>query len=86
MRSRPVAGRHLGWSAEQLRTNPLAKYYQPEMAPLSPDACDALAHGALPPELLPTPGQVASGSGSSRLTPRDGYALEPGGGMRIALP
>lgn len=55
------------------------------MAPLSPAACDALAHGALPPELLPTPERVASGNGSSRLTPRDGYALEPSGGMRIAL-
>lgn len=85
MRSRPVAGRHLGWSPEQLRTSPFAAHYQPEMAPLSSDTCDALAHGALPPELLPTPEQVAAGGFTSSLAPRDGYALEPGGGLRIAL-
>lgn len=85
MPARPKAGRQLGWSAELLRTSPLAAHYQPEMAPLSRAACDALAHGALPPELLPTPEQVAHGSPVSPLMVSHGYALEPGGGLRVAL-
>ena len=85
MPARPIAGRELGWSAELLRSSPLAVHYRPVMAPLSREACDALAHGALPPELLPTPEQVVHGSALSPLMVTHGYALEPGGGMRVAL-
>ena len=79
MPARPIAGRELGWSAELLRSSPLAVHYRPVMAPLSREACDALAHGALPPELLPTPEQVVHGSALSPLMVTHGYALEPGG-------
>ncbi|MBK6810214.1 MAG: hypothetical protein IPG81_15225 [Sandaracinaceae bacterium] len=85
MPARPIAGRQLGWSAELLRTSPLAMHYRPTMAPISREVCDALAHGALPPELLPTPEQVVHGSALSPLMVTHGYALEPGGGMRVAL-
>ena len=59
MPARPRPGRHLGWSAEDLRRHAYGKYFRAEMSPLRAEVLDTLAHGPLPPELLPRLEDVA---------------------------
>jgi hypothetical protein len=54
MRSKPIAGRHLGWSAADLASKPYARVLDPTIRPLPEPIRYALDRGPLPEPLLPT--------------------------------
>ena len=80
--SKPIAGRHLGWSDSDLRSKPYARLWRPQMAPLAPHARLAdegpLAEPLLPP--ISRANDLFAGGGVE-----NGFALTPDGGMRIAI-
>jgi hypothetical protein len=50
---RPVPGRRLGWSADELATLPYARFWNPEMADIAADAYRAVANSPMAEELFP---------------------------------
>ena len=48
-----VAGRRLGWSAHEIATLPYARFWNPDMADISPAAYRALANSPMAEALLP---------------------------------
>jgi hypothetical protein len=86
-------GRRLGASAEELAGKPYARFYQPEMKPLSPAVLATLAHGPVAAPLLPSRDDadwIARGLGAppraDGIVPlEDGWALTGDGGMRVAI-
>lgn len=81
--SRPVAGRHLGWSEADLRTKPYARYWRPHMAPLAAHARLALDEGPLAEPLLAPLSRVNEMFSGDSV--ENGFALTADGGMRIAI-
>ena len=51
---RPVSGRHLGWSTNDLATRTYARFWNPVMADISADAHRAVANSPLAEALLPS--------------------------------
>ncbi len=85
MRSRPVSGRHLGWTDADLASKPWARYWNPHMGELAPQAISALHAG-------PLAGPLLAGFAESRIALFDagdrvenGFALFADGEMRLAL-
>ena len=81
--SKPIAGRHLGWSDTDLRTRPYAAFWRPQMAPIGEHARLALDEGPLAEPLLPPlarASEMFAGDGVE-----NGFALTSDGGMRIAI-
>ena len=81
--SKPISGRHLGWSDADLRSKPYAHLWRPQMAPLAPHARLALDEGPLAEPLLPPlarAGDMFAGNGVE-----NGFTLTADGGVRIAI-
>ena len=81
--SKPIAGRHLGWSDTDLRTKPYAAFWRPQMAPIGEHARLALDEGPLAEPLLAPlarASEMFAGDGVE-----NGFALTSDGGMRIAI-
>jgi hypothetical protein len=53
MRSKPITGRHLGWSDTDRATKPYARFLDPDIQALPDDIRHALDRGPLPEPLLP---------------------------------
>jgi hypothetical protein len=75
---------HLGFDAEERVTSPYAAFFRPEMAPLSPHVREAVATGALAPELLPPVERAADLQRPGYALVETGFVLAPDGAARIA--
>lgn len=75
----------LGWSQADLATLPWARFWNPDMAPLPERAVRALERGQLAPPLLPPLAESGPGLMGDHDGPDDGYALTPGGGVRVSI-
>ena len=53
IRSKPIAGRHLGWDDTDRATKPYARFFDPQIQPLPDHIRHALDRGPLPEPLLP---------------------------------
>lgn len=85
--SRKIAGRYLGYRDEDART-PFARFFNPELLPLQPQAVAALLHGPQPSDLLPplaSAGDDLFGANARTTRLEDGYTLLPDGGMRVFI-
>ena len=84
MRSKPIAGRHLGWSEADLGSKPYARFLNPQLARLPDHIRDALDRGPVAEPLLP-PVQAAARS-LFGIVPalEDGFALAADGAMHVA--
>jgi len=83
--SRPVAGRHLGWTAEDLATKAYAKYWNPVLAPLAAHIGAALDRGGVAAPLLPPLADAARSMFSARGCLETGFARTSDGGIRVAI-
>lgn len=81
--AKPRPGRSLGWSADELATLPYARFWNPEMADLSPDALQAVANSPVAEPLLPAmPEAVADIEGAAI---QNGWTLTSDGAAHINL-
>jgi hypothetical protein len=85
MRSAPVDGRHLGWSAADLATKPYARFWNPELAPLPEHARRALDRGPVAEALLPPVEKAAENLFGTAAMLEDGFALTADGAMHVAV-
>lgn len=85
MRSRPVAGRHLGWTEADLASKPWAPFWNPQMGELAPQAIAALNGGPLAEPLLPGFAESRAALFQATDLPENGFALCADGEMRLAL-
>ena len=85
MRSRPVAGRQLGWSAEDLVSKPWAKYWNPVMGRIAPIAEAAVIAGPLAEPLFPAIDAARTSLLEQHPALENGFCLCDDGEMRLAL-
>jgi hypothetical protein len=79
------AGQTLGYDSTERATSPYARFFRPEMDPLSDHVCRALMVGAIAPELMPPVEQAkALLSGTDDLI-ETGFTIARDGAMRIAV-
>jgi hypothetical protein len=84
MRSRPIAGRHLGWDAADLATKPYARFLDPDMRPLPDPIRHALDRGPLPEPLLPTLEAAQQSLFGAAPAIENGFALTGDGAIVVA--
>ena len=84
MRSRPIAGRHLGWSDEDLSSKPYAGFLNSQLAPLPRHVRDALDRGPVAAPLLPPFSAAAQSLFGKAPVLEDGFALTADGAMHVA--
>jgi len=84
MRSKPIAGRHLGWSDSDLASKPYARFLDPHIAPLPEHIRSALDRGPLPEPLLPPFAAAAENLFGAAPAFEDGFALTAEGAMHVA--
>ncbi len=84
MRSKPVAGRYLGYRAAD-EAQRYARFYNPELAPLAPHVCAALDRGVVPDVLLPPLEGAPENLFGSAAVLEDGFVLTDDGGMRVSI-
>jgi hypothetical protein len=84
MRSKPIAGRQLGYS-ESDRAKPFAKYWNPVMRPLPAHAVDALHRGAVAEPLIPGVEQAQETLFGGKPVIETGYALHANGAMHVNI-
>lgn len=77
--------RYLGMRPGDLDGKPYARFWNPVPGPLPEHVCQALAHGPVAEPLLPPLAEAARVFESDEPLLDNGYGLEPGGGLRIAL-
>lgn len=85
MRSKARAGRHLGWSAADLGTQPYAHFWNPELAPLPAHVVEALNRGAVAEPLLPGLEGAAQNLYGNMPVLENGFTLTADGGMRVSV-
>ncbi|MBK8457310.1 MAG: hypothetical protein IPL47_09575 [Phyllobacteriaceae bacterium] len=85
MRSRAIAGRHLGWTADDLANKPWARFWKPEMSRIAAPVEAAVIAGPVAEPLLPgfEASRASLIAGDEGL--ENGFALCASGEMRIAL-
>lgn len=81
--SSAARGTYLGYR-EADRSTPFARFFRPEMAPLSPAAVDALHHGTIAPPLL-RPLDEAAAMLTEESATEYGYAVCPDRSIRVAV-
>lgn len=85
MRSKPVAGRFLGWTEHDLQHKPYAMFWNPVMQGLAREAQNALLRGPVAEPFLPpldeSPVTLLSGEGVLE----NGFALTANGAMHVAV-
>ena len=84
MRSKPIAGRHLGWSDADLRSKPYARFWNPQLAPLPAQIRHALHRGPVAEPLLPPFNAAAEHLFGNAPVLEDGFALTADGAMHVA--
>ena len=82
MRSKPIAGRHLGWSEADRATKPYARFLDPDIQALPDDIRHALDRGPLPEPLLPAHDAAAPSLFGQAAAIENGFALATDGAMR----
>lgn len=85
MRTKPVDGRHPGWSARDLAERPYARFWVPALAPLSPRAAAAVARGPVADYLLPGIEHAAATLLGDAPVLEDGYAIMADGSVHVAI-
>jgi DAPG hydrolase PhiG domain len=76
---------HLGLRPDELASSPLARFYRPDLAPLSASAREAIAVGPVAHELLPPIARAGELLVHGHGPVETGYSLAPDGGARIAV-
>ena len=84
MRSKPIAGRHLGWSDTDRATKPYARFLDPDIPALPDDTRHALDRGPLPEPLLPALDAAAPSLFGQAAAIENGFALAADGAMIVA--
>jgi len=84
MRSKPVAGRALYWSEEDLRLKPYGKFWTRSMAPLPEVTRTALHNGPVAEALLPPLADVPTALAEESSAIENGFCFAADGSMRIA--
>jgi hypothetical protein len=84
MRSKPIAGRHLGWTHADLATKPYARFLNAQLQPLPAHIRHALHRGPVPEPLLPAIGTAAENLFGGAAVVEDGFALTADGVMLVA--
>jgi hypothetical protein len=84
MRSKPIDGRHLGWSDTDRSTKPYARFLDPDIAPLPDHIRCALDRGPLPEPLLPTLGDAAPSLFGQTAAIENGFTLAADGAVTVA--
>jgi hypothetical protein len=82
--SKPIAGRYLGYRAAD-QAQPYARFFNPELAPLSAHVCAALDRGDVPDILLPGIDGAAENLFGDATVLEDGWVLTQDGGMRVSV-
>ncbi len=82
--SRRIAGRHLS-HRDADRALPYARFFNPEMKALQPQAVAALLRGGVAAEMLPPLDHARDDLFGSGPGYEDGYVLLPDGGMRVFI-
>jgi hypothetical protein len=83
MQSKPIAGRHLGWSEADLESKPYARFLNPRLAPLPDHIRAALHHGAVPEPLLPRLEAASDNLFGSTPVLEDGFTLTTDGAVHV---
>jgi DAPG hydrolase PhiG domain len=84
MRSKPIAGRHLGWSDTDRATKPYARFLDPDIQALPDDTRHALDRGPLPEPLLPALDAAAPSLFGQAAAIENGFALAADGATMVA--
>ena len=84
MRSKPITGRHLGWSDTDRATKPYARFLDPDIQALPDDTRHALDRGPLPEPLLPALDAAAPSLFGQAAAIENGFALAADGAMMVA--
>jgi DAPG hydrolase PhiG domain len=84
MRSKPIAGRHLGWSNADLAAKPYARFLNSQLQPLPTHIRHALDRGPIAEPLLPAVGAAAENLFGTAPVLEDGFALTADGAMCVA--
>ena len=74
---------HLGFTEAECASSPYARFYQPEMAPLSPHVREALAVGGVAQDLTPPVAQAAALHDRGYWPVETGYSLCADGAARV---
>jgi hypothetical protein len=85
MRSKPIAGRHLGWSDADLASKPYARFWNAQLAPLPAHICRALHRGPVAEPLLPPVEAASENLFGTAAVLEDGFALTANGAMHVAV-
>lgn len=80
----PRPGRRLGWSEHELATLPYARFWNPDMAPLPPEALQAVANSPMAEPLLP-PMAAAVAAGLEHAEIESGWTLTSDGAAHVNL-
>ena len=84
MRSKPIAGRHLGWSDADRASKPYARFLNPDIQKLPDHIRHALDRGPLAEPLLPGLGAAAQSLFGEAAAIEDGFALTADGAIHVA--
>ena len=81
--AKPVPGRHLGWTDEELGSLPYASFWNPHMADISADAHRAVANSPMAHELFPPVHEAALTIVESEV--QNGFTITATGAMHVNL-
>jgi DAPG hydrolase PhiG domain len=84
MRSKPIAGRHLGWDDADRATKPYARFLDPDIQPLPDHIRHALDRGPLPEPLLPALDAAPRSLFGEVVVIENGFALTADGAIIVA--
>jgi hypothetical protein len=84
MRSKPIAGRHLGWSNADLASKPYARFWNTQPAPLPAHVRHALHRGPVADSLLPPVSAAPEILFGTAPVLEDGFPLTADGAMHVA--
>jgi len=85
MRSKPIAGRHIGWSAAELSSKPYAQFLNPHLAPLPAQVPQTLDRGPVAEALLPPIAEAPENLFGTAAVLENGFALTADGATHIAV-
>lgn len=84
MRSKPIAGRHVGWSRADLASKPYARFWNTQLAPLPAHVRHALDRGPVAEPLLPPVEAAPENLFGTAPVLEDGFALTAADAMHVA--
>jgi len=80
---KPVAGRRLGWSEDELATLPYARFWNPVMADISADAHRAVANSPMAEALFPPMAEAIGSIVDAEV--QNGFTLTSSGALHVNL-